>query len=317
MEAEVGQFSLTSTYRCVCFTLNNYTEEEYESICLWKKPTYLVVGKEIAPTTGTPHLQGYVEFDNSVKGKYLKKFNSRISWRRRYKDSNAKACRTYCIKDGIFFEKGEISKQGERSDLHSTRDAIANNETTVEQIVMENPYLFHQYGRTLQKLEDIANRKKYRTWQTKGIWYHGETGVGKSHKAFENYDPTTHYVLQNDNGWWDGYTGQKVVIMNEFRGQIPFEELLQLTDKWPHAVKRRAREPMPFLAETIIVTSPMTPQQLYGNFHSKDSIKQLLRRFEVFFLESVGSRSDQSNTNADHFSAGKQELTTIDSINQL
>ncbi len=44
------------------FTLNNYTEEDVK-ILMEEKVffSYLLFGKEIAPTTGTPHLQGYFE----------------------------------------------------------------------------------------------------------------------------------------------------------------------------------------------------------------------------------------------------------------
>lgn len=52
-----------------CFTLNNYTEEQRKKIiqiCLDRGARY-VVGKEVAPSTGTPHLQGYVCFLEKVR----------------------------------------------------------------------------------------------------------------------------------------------------------------------------------------------------------------------------------------------------------
>ena len=36
--------------------------------------------------------------------------------------------------------------------------------THADEIVCEDPEQYHQYGRTLHKLEDIALRKKHRTW---------------------------------------------------------------------------------------------------------------------------------------------------------
>lgn len=44
-----------------CFTLNNYTDEEIRRLESLECER-LVVGKEVAPTTGTPHLQGYIRF---------------------------------------------------------------------------------------------------------------------------------------------------------------------------------------------------------------------------------------------------------------
>lgn len=125
-------------------------------------------------------------------------------------------------------------------------------------------------------------RKIFRTEQTKGIWYWGETGVGKSHKAFEGFTPDTHYVWQYEqSGWQDGYCQQETVIMNEFRGQVKYSELLELLDKWPYSVKRRHREPMPFTSKLIIITSSMHPKDIYTNIDAKDSLKQLYRRCEI------------------------------------
>ena len=55
--------------RNLFFTLNNYTEDDYNEIKEWidklaAEEKYGIVCKETAPTTGTPHLHGYLEFSN-------------------------------------------------------------------------------------------------------------------------------------------------------------------------------------------------------------------------------------------------------------
>lgn len=58
-----------------CFTLNNYTEG-YELLIKALYPdsiNYLIYGHEIAPTTGTPHLQGYVQFTKKLRLTGIKK----------------------------------------------------------------------------------------------------------------------------------------------------------------------------------------------------------------------------------------------------
>lgn len=279
-----------SSSRSFEFTHNNYTQEDIDRILKWDCK-YVVIGKEIAPTTGTPHLQGYVEFKNSVLWKTVtNKKNKNYGFIDKWcKPSEQRCPITYCKKDGDFLEKGEPKHQGERNDLKVYRDSIMSGES-VDNILLDNPYIYHTYGRTLSKIEDLRLRRQYRTEMTKGIWYWGPTGVGKSHKAYENFHPDTHYVYPNDNGWWDGYTQQHTVIFNEFRGQITYSELLDLVDKWPKTVKRRNREPMPFTSKVCIITSSLHPKDVYHNLAQNDKLEQLLRRFDII---EIGGRSSQ------------------------
>lgn len=282
-----------SSYKNCCFTLNNYTEEEYETIKNWSCK-YLVVGKEVGEN-GTPHLQGYVEWKSSKLLSTLKNLNNRIHWERR--QGTALQASTYCKKDNDFIEIGTISSQGKRTDLIELKEKIFEGKA-VDEVVLEDPHTYHLYGRTLNKIEELALRKKFRTEQTIGEWYYGETGVGKSHKAFEGFHPDTHYVYPYDNGWWDGYKGQDIVIINDFRGQISYGELLNLVDKWPHQVRRRNREPLPFISKKVIITSSIHPDMVYKNLSKEDKLDQLYRRFKIeeLFNSNYGGSSARGNT---------------------
>ncbi len=270
-----------SKKRLWCFTWNNYTDSDVESVKNWKC-TWLLFGKEVAPTTGTPHLQGVVYWPNARVIGGLKKLGAAIHWTacNGTADQNA----VYCSKDATdVFEKGTRPAQGERTDLNAIKDRIVEGER-VDDIIMENPMMGHMYGRTFDRIEDINMRKLFRTEQTTGIWLWGPTGVGKSHSAFENYSPATHYVWPNDGKWWDSYRQQDTVIFNDFRGELPYAIMLQLIDKWPMTVPRRNREPMPFISKHVIITSSLPPQDIYRNRDAEDSLAQLLRRIVVISM---------------------------------
>lgn len=241
---------------------------------------YMCYGIETCPTTGKKHYQGYVYYNSQRTFSAVKKsigLKAHIEPSIGDADSNVK----YCSKEGKFFEFGSKPKQGKRVDLDEVKANLINGKTTVDEVILNAPETYHQYGRTLDKIEDIVLRRKFRTEMTEGIWYWGDTGVGKSHKAFEGFSTTTHYVVPNDNGWWDGYRQQDIVIINEFRGEIKYKELLDLCDKWPKTVPRRNREPMPFVSKRIIITSSLRPCEVFKNLAEKDSLEQLYRRFKV------------------------------------
>lgn len=266
-----------------CFT-NYDLSFNYEYYYHHTTAEYVAYSLEICPTTGRPHHQGFVWFSaerSSIKevAEQLGKCNVRMCGGNL--DQNA----DYCSKFSSLIKWGNPPRQGKRTDLITVRDEIINGKS-VDELALENPILFHQYGRTLNKLEDIILRRKWRTEMTEGIWYWGKTGAGKSHKAFEGFNNTECYTYPNDNGWWDGYAGQPIVIINEFRGGIPYAELLDLCDKWPKTVRRRNREPVPFLATKLIITSSMKPSDVYYNIDCIDSLDQLKRRFKIIEISN-------------------------------
>jgi hypothetical protein len=274
----------TKRVRDWCFTYNNYTAEEEEMLKTDKDILYMIYGHEIAPTTGTPHLQGYFYFKNAKTRSAIKKRYKRISVRPC--NGSAEQNRAYCIKDGKdIVEIGVMPKQGKRTDLDGVKNQIMEGKK-VDDICLENPMIYHQYGRTLHKIEDIRMRKVFRNEMTEGYWIWGPTGCGKSEYVFKDFNPDEVYVWKYDNGWNDGYAQQSVVVIDEFRGQMPMNELLMMIDKHPnYYVRRRGREPVPFTSKKVYITSSMPPDEVYHNLSENDKLDQLFRRIKIIKLE--------------------------------
>ncbi len=136
-----------------CFTLNNYTPEEVEHL---KNAScrYVVFGYETAPTTGTPHLQGYIHFHRTTRFQAAKRIiGRRAAVFARLRTPAAAAA--YCKKDGDFFEKGALPSQGKRNDIEEFLDWLKSRDTqpTRQEIILEFPRLYLQSG---ARLEDLA-----------------------------------------------------------------------------------------------------------------------------------------------------------------
>lgn len=65
--------------RAWVFTLNNYTEEDIQTYLQCPLLKWVVIGKEVGES-GTPHLQGYMRFENCVRRATLQKLNPRAHY---------------------------------------------------------------------------------------------------------------------------------------------------------------------------------------------------------------------------------------------
>lgn len=151
------------------FTINNPTDEDVAELALLEDAEvtkYLVYGRETAPTTGTPHLQGFISLQKKTR---IRAFRTRLS--RAYvascNGSNAQNV-TYCKKGGNFHEWGQL-RQGRRTDLDVCRQAAL--EGGMRLVTQRSSY---QQIRTAAIF--LVYHEPPRDWLMEVTWYYGPTG---------------------------------------------------------------------------------------------------------------------------------------------
>lgn len=258
--------------RNFCFTLNNYTDEDISKLKSLECD-YLIVGKEIA-STGTKHLQGFIRFKNarfiSATIKLIAGWHVEIA--RGSIEDNIK----YCSKEGDFFEKGERPIQGKRTDLNEIREAFEKGEllSNIAMTLCKN-YQELKFAENIEKYY-CRPKKEYKAKLVYWIW--GPTGSGKTRKAMELVDDDF-WISGKNLKWWEGYCGQKHVIIDDFRGDFcTMHELLRILDGYPYRVEFKGGSTW-LKAEMIIITSSFHPKEIYKN--NTDNIDQLLRRITL------------------------------------
>lgn len=302
------------------FTFTNHdTDFDYDTLDM-NKFRWVGKGRETAPTTGKLHDQGFFYVrDATAWGKTAlrnlgKHFNGAHVEPMISKILNNEY---YCSKEGTLEEWGIMPKQGLRDDIKECVDEVVAGNLTPNQVCVENPGFYHQYGRTLEKAYEIGLRKQFRTWMTTCTWWTGPSNSGKSHNAFKDFHPDTHFVLEfDDGGFWENYKGQETVILNEFRGEIRFSKLLALIDKWPMYVKQKGKGTFPFLAKHIHITSVKTPEEVYKNSLDEDEKRnweQWTRRVKVVKLEARKTEQKCSEGNTGTSEPNEETETEDDS----
>jgi hypothetical protein len=249
------------------WTVNNW-EAEHVEITKKLDYKYLIIGDEIAPTTGTPHLQCYVYFNNARTWSSMKKklpFGNNIM----KANGNAKSNQTYCSKEKVLFEGGEIPRQGKRNDIEVCRDLVKDggNMREVTDICTS------MQGVRIAEIW-LKYHEKPRDWKPDIFWFWGPPGSGKTREAFDMCrDP---WVSGKDLKWWEGYDGQGDVIIDDFRcTDCTFSELLHITDRYAFRVENKGGSRQ-LRAKRIIFTSPFPPEKAFNNTEDKF---QLIRRF--------------------------------------
>lgn len=131
------------------FTLNNYTDDELDQLSGLVeagKASYLICGRETG-ASGTPHIQGYIEFGNRKMLATVK--NTVAAFRRAHfeprRGTQLEAI-TYSKKDGSFTEYGTPSpvSQGRRSDLDKVVESVKSG-ATVRELWAEHPTAMIRY----------------------------------------------------------------------------------------------------------------------------------------------------------------------------
>ncbi|XP_022656047.1 uncharacterized protein LOC111248264 isoform X2 [Varroa destructor] len=168
-------------FRRAAWTLNNYTEEELKNI---KENVtqfrYIIWGYEIAPNTGTKHLQGYAATE---KPSTLDRFKTLLSDRAHIEIAKAseEKNREYCIKSGHFEEFGRINSQGQRNDLYNVVDTLLDNkDDPIGAVAESHPVAFIKFHRGIKDLATTLKLGAKRNHRTKLCIVYGYPGTGKS-----------------------------------------------------------------------------------------------------------------------------------------
>ncbi len=223
----------------------------YRRVELFK---YMIAGEEVCPETGKPHFQGYLQLERQTRRSVLQNLFQTGP------DTNVKSTRfavavtgwqenyNYCRKIGKhlteelpngnpFTEAGTPDKaafkgKGYRTDVHEAYSMLSNGDPMVA-VLHHNPAAWVKMHGALTKMEMLlAHERAPKTRPMKVIWIEGNTGIGKTH-AIHALEPDLHVQHMKDGfKYWEGYTNQKAVLIDEYSNDDKIGNLLAYLDKY-------------------------------------------------------------------------------------
>lgn len=254
-----------------CFTINNYDEDDINRVIALgcsEKTKYMIFGFEKGEQ-GTPHIQGYVYFDRGTRTfKTMQKLliGAHIEVAKGSPESN----KDYCSKEGEFFELGELTKQGQRTDIEQLKEDM---NLPMDEIMQRHFGSFLRYNRGIKEAKYVM--QKHRTVKPIVYWVYGPTGVGKTHFAIKL---GSSYYIKNNTKWWDGYEQEEVIILDDFDAKWPFRDLLMLLQEYRYQGQTKGGH-VKINSKYIVITCDRPPGELYNQLEEHE-LSQLLRRID-------------------------------------
>lgn len=192
------------------FTWNNYPPN-CDLLLAALEVRYIIYGREAAPGTGTPHLQGYVCWNNAkslaaaikeLPGCHVEQARGSVT-----------ACVEYCSKDGDFIEIGNrpvdpVERGRKERDrwiaawTHAQSGSFEEIDADIRLRCYHTLKRVHQdYMPRVEPLDGVC-----------GYWIYGESGCGKTRGVLSAYPSA---FLKPRHKWWDGYQNEEVILLDD------------------------------------------------------------------------------------------------------
>lgn len=274
--------------------------EDFDSVCanikednVLEETTYSIYNKEICPTTGKFHLQGFSYFKYqygllSAKERLQRGFNFDNTIHLEYSGGTIEDNISYCSKNesavGPYTEFGERPATKKKTDVAVIKDLIKEG-LNIQEIMKHNDFTLNFNNLKLVEKLITLNEPSRPVAPIEVIWIWGKSGIGKTRYVFDKYPHDEVYRPVNYK-WWDGYDSHKIVLIDDYRKSFcSFNELLTLTDIYPFRVEIKGGSRQVAFT-TLIFTSPRSPESTWESIAGEEKLEQLTRRItKVIHLE--------------------------------
>ena len=240
--------------------------------------------KEMCPETGRIHYHYYIELSAQQRYSFLKRTFDDDTIHIENRLGSPHQARGYCTRlwfnkkrkefkmdytalyEDLHIEAGKMKHGGSRTDWASVYMQIRDG-AKYREVCDTHPMLAVRYGSHFKRAIGEFRREKYqgqRIDRQVHIKY-GEPGCGKDHTVYEEYGAENVYELGPDesgNIWWDGYEGQDVLLISDFKWWLTRSRLLNLTGSRMCRVNCKCYSEW-WTGHTVVITTNYHPSLWY------------------------------------------------------
>lgn len=255
--------------------VNNYAEVEKD---WFNRPglfEYACFGLETAPSTGTPHLQGYIHLRRKARfaqvralfpGAHIEPANG-----------SAEQNRDYCSKEGRFTDFGVCPLTGPatvRRDFEAAKALAQANR--IEEI---EGGIYIPYYNTLKCIAHDHMAKCTSRDELVDEWHFGPTGCGKSRPLREAYPNA---FIKEPDKYWDDYAGEDEVIIEDVdKYDVAVGRFFKLwTDHYPFKGHVKHKPSILIRPKKLFFTSNYKPSEIWSDHKTWSPIERRCKLIE-------------------------------------
>jgi len=272
------------------------TQQAISEIAKHFFPDYFCMADEISET-GTPHTHLFIMSSSPIRFTTLKNryptahIEKAIGSAMDNKDYITKSGKwadsekAETSVEGSFYEWGNIPTEREEKSpkMHQLIESIRAGMTIMD-IINDNPALAFRI-KDIEILRQTVLAEKYATEnrQLEVSYIYGSTGTGKTSGIFEKHGARNVCRITNyrkgQGVVFDNYSGQDVLVFEEYNSQIQIEEMLNYLDIYPLNLPARYSDKVAcFTAVYITSNIPLTAQYSDVQYKRPETWKAFLRR---------------------------------------
>lgn len=271
-----------SRSRKFVFTWNNYPADDVFNNTLDSLgAVYLCYGKELAPTTRTPHLQGFLYFTNALSLGSLRSKLPGVDLR--VARGTSDQCIAYCSKDGIFSERGDRPlSHNDKGDKERMRWATALELARLGTFDEIEPQILIGHYSSLRRIHSDFLPSPVDNDELSNFWIIGRSGIGKSRMVRTKFPGLYPKPL---NKWWDVYSGEREFLLDDVDPNhgIWLGSFLKIwSDHYPFVAEIKGR------SQTIrpLVCCVTSQYSILEVFKEEKLVEAISRRFKVINLDN-------------------------------
>lgn len=176
-------------------------------------------------------------------------------------------------------------ERGRRKDVEVVREAVLEKGLSADEVFLQVPES-NRMTTMVEKLVAARDRSRHtKPRQMEVIWLYGPPGTGKTRLAVEMGD-TSYYRVTDYQHPFDAYSGEEVLILDEFDGEMRLSTLLNVLDIWPMMLPARYADRVAAYSQVVLVSNE-APWSFYP-WETLSRRQALMRRVHQVLLVSKG-----------------------------